>query len=47
MSEPKRRGGKAHGKRREYQVFARHVIQILRDQEKLEPYAGDGIDKPS
>lgn len=39
-------GGKAHGKPREYQVFARNVLQILEVQEKLEPYAGDGIDVP-
>ena len=37
-------GGKAHGKPREYQVFARNVLQTLRVQEKLEPYADDGID---
>jgi hypothetical protein len=39
-------GGKAHGKPREYQVFARNVLQILEVQEKLEPYSGDGIDVP-
>lgn len=37
-------GGKAYGEPREYQVFARNVLQILCVQEKLEPYAGDGID---
>jgi len=37
-------GGKAHGKARDYQVFARNVLQILQAQENLEPYAGDGID---
>ncbi len=36
--------GKAHGKPREYQVFARNVLQILRVQENLKPYSGDGID---
>ena len=39
-------GGKAHGESRDYQVFARNVLQILRVQEKLEPYDGDGIDVP-
>lgn len=39
-------GGKAHGKPRGYQVFARNVLQILRVQESLEPYEGDGIDVP-
>ena len=44
LNNPVMPGGKAHGKPREYQVFARNVLQILRLQEKLEPYAGDGID---
>ena len=39
-------GGKAHGKPREYPVFARNVLQILEVQEKLEPYANYGIDVP-
>jgi hypothetical protein len=39
-------GGKAHGEPREYQVFARNVLQILRVQERLEAYQGDGIDVP-
>lgn len=39
-------GGKAHGQNHSYQILCQSIIQQLRHQECLAPYAGDGVDVP-